>query len=154
MMGKYHGGKFSKQRWQWKWNLKNSKMFRICPAGYLHTAMMNKAARDALGGYADRTRHSDAEFITRLITSRNLAGKGGPDFHAPTFIQRFGMGREHVSAGPTPDESDAARHKRIDREAMALGVTGNVTIVPRWDQDYERLAADSFAAVAKTGWGK
>jgi glycosyltransferase involved in cell wall biosynthesis len=153
MMEKYRGSKFSKQRWQWKWNIKN-KMFRICPAGYLHTAMMNKQARDALGGYADRTRHSDAEFITRLINGRKLAGISGSYFHEPTFIQRFGMGREHVSAGPSPDETDVDRHKRIDLEAASLGVTGEVVIVPQWTQDYEKIAADSFAAVVKTGWGK
>lgn len=153
MMGNYHGGLFSKQRWQWKWNVK-SKLFRICAAGYLHTALMNKKAREALGGYANQTRHSDAEFITRLIKGRKMAGTDGPRFHEPTFIQRFNMGREHVSAGPSPDETDANRHLRIDREAASLGVTGNVSIVPRWDQDYERIAADSFAAVLRTGWGK
>ncbi len=153
MMSLYRGGKAAKQRWQWKWRVKESKLFRICPAGYLHTAIMDKATRDSLGGYAAQTRHSDAEFIGRIIRNGLLLGPGKM-FHKPTFIQRLGAGREQVSTGPDPLETDVDRHARVDREAEALGITGNVVIDPHWNADYLQMAEDSYAAVLATGWGK
>jgi glycosyltransferase involved in cell wall biosynthesis len=152
MLPLYRGQKFSKQRWQWKWAIQTSRMFRITPAGYLHTAMMDRQAREKVGGYADKTRNSDAEFQHRLLTGGHLIGPQAM-YHKPTFIQRLVTGREHVSTGPSRDESDADRHARIDQEAERLGVTGAVHIQPCWRDDYVKMAEDSYAAVLKTGWG-
>ncbi len=151
MMPLYRFGLFSKQRWQW--HTTKGQLYRIAPAGYLHTCLMNRSARTALGGYADQTRHSDLELIGRLKAAGHLIGPGAT-YHKPTFVQRYNVGRERVSTGPTRAETDVERHARVDREIESRGITGEVHIVPRWNSDYSAISDASYEAVLKTGWPK
>ncbi len=151
MMPLYRFGFFSKQRWQW--HTTKGRLYRIATAGYLHTCLMNRTARMALGGYADQTRHSDFELISRMKAKGHLVGPGAT-YHKPTFIQRYDCGRERVSTGPARAETDVERHARVDREIAQRGITGDTHIEPRWNDDYAQIAEDSYAAVLKTGWSK
>jgi glycosyltransferase involved in cell wall biosynthesis len=153
LMPLYRGGNVCKQRWQWKWSVKTNKGFRITPAGYMHTVLMKREARIKIGGYAHQSRHSDKEILMRLLKGGHLSGPSAMHYE-PTFIQRLGTGREHVSGLGNEGESDESRHARVDREAKALGITGMVLIEPRWNADYEKMSRDSYDAVLKTGWGK
>jgi hypothetical protein len=152
IMPLYRSGKIAKQRWQWKWTV-GDRLFRITPAGYMHTILMRRELRLSLGGYANQSRHSDAEFLSRLLKGGHLIGPQASHYQ-PTFIQRLKTGREHLSWGPSPLESDADRHARIDKEAEALGITGKVHIQPKWNADYVQMSNDSYSAVLRTGWGK
>lgn len=147
----YRNGKLSKQRWQWKW-ASGHALFRITPAGYMHTVLMHRDLRMSLGGYADKSRHSDAEFITRLLKGGHVIGPPA-SYYKPTFIQRLQTGRQHLSVGPSPLETDDERHARIDAEAESLGITGRVDIQPRWNMDYEQISDKSYDAILRTGWG-
>jgi hypothetical protein len=150
MLPLYKKGRFAKQRWQWKYH--GGRLCRVCPAGYLHTAVFHRQTRMDMGGYADQTRNSDFEFIQRLMKA-GLSFGPGKLFHAPTFIQRYDSGRAHVSDSGVGDETDDERHARIDREIASRGVTGTIEIVPRWLALYQNLADQSLEAVKKTGWG-
>lgn len=152
MMSLYPKCKISKQRWQWKWNV-DRPLCRIAPAAYLHTLLMDKSLRNAMGGYADKTTFSDSEFLERMIKSEELVCPG-QRYHKPTFIQRFHATRERVSSKKNIFQSDAAVHACIDREAEALGITGNISIEPRWNEDYQAMADASYEAVLRTGWGR
>lgn len=149
MLSLYRTPLFGKQRWQWKYH--GAKYCRICPAGYLHTALMNRQWRQEIGGYRDQTRKSDLELLGRIQKSGVLFGPQRM-YHSPTFIQRYESSRQHVSVDCTPDESDADRHLRIECETTARGVTGAVTIIPGWKSDYQKLADDSLEAAYRSGW--
>ncbi len=152
MMPLYRGSVAAKQKWQWMDT--GGSLYRMSVAGYMHTVILKKDFRVSLGGYADQTRHSDIQFLERILKAGALFGPHKM-FHKPTFIQRYNSGREHVSTDKgNTKESDSERHARIDREIERIGVTGELHIVPGWKADYQKISDDSYDAAIRNGWGQ
>lgn len=140
VMGQMHlySAEAARQHHQW-YDHKRPK-FRVAFASYMHTVIAHRSVFREAGDYGALNMNEDSEILTRLLRKKLLSGPAQA-LHEPTFIQRCGGERSHMT-----DFGDACFEKMAE-EVKAQGRSGVIELRPAWRDDYLTKHRASWAAV-------
>lgn len=129
-----------------QWLDTGKRLYRVAPAGYIHTLVMEKSLYWETGGHPTITMNEDHAYIPVLLKSRALLGPP-VTLERPTFILRGNTGRLHVTEAFNETGHDDASWDLIRKEVDDQGISGSITIEPGWLHDYSAKAQNSWEAV-------